>query len=152
MTIKQIIGIVLVVIGLAIGASFLSGNTTGSVGTTIGGGDTRTNPMWLYGGTAIGVSGQLISNVLFGTCDLTGPTTLAVGTSSIAKMDCAVTGVKSGDIVNVQLPNTSTSSWYIIGASASSTNGYLQVLLNNQSATTTIPSTVKTGLQYIIFR
>ncbi len=151
MTKKILIGIVLVVIGLAIGSYFLKGNSS-AVGTQIGNAETRTNPIWFYGGAGFGPSGQAVNNLVFGTCTLAGVSTSTVGTSSIVKMSCAATGVKSGDIVDVQLPDTATSSWTIVGASASTTSGYIQVLLNNQSATTTIPSTVKTGVQYKAFR
>lgn len=151
MTKNTIIGIVLVVIGLAIGSTFLSGPR--SLGATIGTGDTRTNPMWLYGGTAIGVSGQLMSNVLFGTCDFSigSATTTAIGTST-ATRSCAVTGVKSGDTVIVQPANTNTTNWNVVGASASSTNGYIEMKFVNQSSTTTIPTTFTSGVKYIIIR
>ncbi len=147
---KIIIGIVLVVIGLAIGLYSSKGDNT--LGSQIGTSEVRTNPVWFYGGAGFGSSGQAVNNLVFGTCNLTGQTTLSTGTSSIAKMDCVATGVKSGDVVDVQLPNTATSSWTIVGASASTTSGYIQVLLNNTSATTTIPTTVKNGVQYKAFR
>lgn len=152
MTKNIIIGIVLVVIGLAIGSYFLGGSRNESLGATIGSGDTRTNPMWLYGGASIGVSGQLISNVLFGTCDFSiGATTQAIGTSTGSR-SCAVTGVKAGDTVFVQPSNTNTTNWNVVGSLASSTNGYLEMKFVNQSSTTTIPTTFTTGVKYIIVR
>lgn len=137
-----VIGAVLVIIGLV---SFTGSNA--SLGGTV-----ENFPSWYTNGIKIGASNKLISNLTFGTCTLTGASTLAVGTSSALKMSCTATGVKSGDNVRVQLASTAPAAWSVIGASASTTNGFLEVTINNQSATTTIPSTVTAGLQYSAFR
>lgn len=149
---KILIGIVLVVIGLAIGSSFLGGSKE-SLGATIRGGNTQTNPVWFYGGASVGVSGQLISNILFGTCDFSiGATTQAISTSTVGSRSCAVTGVKAGDTVLVQPSNTNTTNWSIVGSLASSTNGYIEIKFINYSSTTTVPTTFTTGVKYIIVR
>jgi len=147
---KAIVGVIGVVFAL-----YLLVTLTGKeVSTPTLGADVVTNPQWFYNGLSVGVSNETISNVLFGTdCDLSGGvSTLSAGTSTSASLDCAVTGVESGDTVIVGEPSTMPTGWRIVRSFASSTNGYVTVVINNQSATTTIPSTVTQDLPYIIFR
>jgi hypothetical protein len=150
--INFILGVVGVVLGAYCLVALTGQHSAGVVGAQIGTGDTRTNPMWLYGGVGIGSSGQALNNLVFGTCTLTGPTTLTAGTSTTAAMSCAATGVKSGDVVSVDAPATMPAGWTILGSSASTTASVITVILNNQSATTTIPSTAKAGIQYQAMR
>ena len=143
--IKKTLGvIVILVIGLLIGIVLTGGN-----GKSLGG-TVEVFPSTWTNGLYIGNSGTLVQQINKGTCTLTGTTTLA--TSTAVKMSCAATSVKSGDVVMIQPSSAITVGWEVIGASASTTAGIIDVIIHNESATTTIPSTLTTGVQYQTFR
>lgn len=143
--IKKIFGFIIVlVIGLLIGIA-----VTGSNGKSLGG-TVENFPTNFVNGLYVGNLGSYIKQVNEGTCTLTGITTVA--TSAVGSATCAATGVKSGDLVQVRAPSTITYGWQIVGASASTTDGYITVTVSNTSATTTVPTTTKSGVQYLTTR
>lgn len=88
----------------------------------------------------IGANGTDFTQIISGTCNQIPPNQ-AVGASSTLYMDCAVTGVASGDVVLATLPTNATSTinatstsggWKFIGATASSTAGYIQFAWQNK--------------------
>lgn len=108
------------------------------------------------GGLQIGQRGSEVKNLLKGTCALIGSDVSQTGTSTKA-YDCAVTGVVSGDIVHAQLatstPFSASRNWAITAAQASSTSGFITVLLTNLGQTA-VPSASAVGssTSYIILR
>ncbi len=104
-----------------------------------------------------GTSGTQFARLNSGTCSLTG---IQVGTSTLATStvgfySCAATGVEPTDLVQADMQfasstATTTGQWTIVGSSASSTAGYINVLLYNISSTTTIPSNVANNIGYIV--
>lgn len=151
-----------IVIGLAVGYSTQHG-------PTLGGTYHQTAEYFyqgLFAGTSnqlsvstggqltIGVSGSAITQVIKGTCSLIAPSFYVVA-STTAAMDCAVTGVQSGDLVDAWLATSTASGagWAIAGSSASSTAGYLTVRVgNNTGATAVIPASLASSTPYLIIR
>lgn len=100
------------------------------------------------GGTVIGSTGTTLNNVTTGTCYM-APSGTTIAASSTGTVDCQATaavsksgesaliGVQSGDHVVVTLSTTTASNTYlgltVIGATASSTNGYITLLLSNET-------------------
>jgi hypothetical protein len=78
--------------------------------------------------------------------------------SSTRPYDCAVTGVKSTDLVMGQISTstpigTGQTRWEIFGAKASSTDGYVTFLLyNNGPATNPSQTSVGSSTNYMVFR
>lgn len=119
-------------------------------------------------GMVIGATGTALNRVVAGSCALIIPSGAGatVAASSTAPFDCAVTGVTSGDNVIVELATTTagagkmggtgtTAGLFIFaGAKASSTAGYITVLLLNMSGAATQPSLYGYGSStaYWIFR
>lgn len=103
-----------------------------------------------------GASGSSITQLLKGNCALIGTDASQVGTSTAA-YDCAVTGVVSGDTVIAQLATTTSfiaaRNWAITGAKASTTAGYITVMLTNLGQTS-VPSVIGVGstTSYIVIR
>lgn len=101
-------------------------------------------------------TGTRVSQLLKGSCALIGTDASQTGTSTVA-YDCAVTGVVAGDTVIAQLststPFSTSRSWDIVAAKASSTSGFITVLLANNGQTA-IPSVTGVGssTNYMIMR
>lgn len=99
-------------------------------------------------------SGTSVTKLLKGTCNLIGTPTISA--TSTSAMDCAVSGVVAGDTVFMQTPTTTPATfegWNILGANASSTSGYLTVILQNLTGANAVPPATVTGsLQYLILR
>ncbi len=98
--------------------------------------------------------GTSVTKLMKGTCNLIGtPTITATSTSA---MDCAVSGAVAGDTVFMQTPTTTPATfegWNVLGANASSTSGYLTVILQNLTGANAVPPATVTGsLQYLIIR
>ena len=144
--------------GGVVAAGAVANDFSGSTGTfltstgavTIGSGAVTISGATTFSSTAkIGSSGTAMTQVLNGTCNPLEPNQ-AVTASSTLYMDCAVTGVVSGDKVFVQMPMSATSTinatsttggWVFVGAVASTTNGYISLAWQNKvGQTTNVPS------------
>lgn len=109
------------------------------------------------GGSVIGSSGTTINNETFGFCYIKAYAT-TIAASSTGVVDCQanaavsangiapLTGVNSGDVVQIELSTSTSGTTFmgidVIGASASSTNGYITLIVQNSTgATYTWPTT-----------
>ncbi|HEY4503917.1 MAG TPA: hypothetical protein VJJ28_02320 [Candidatus Paceibacterota bacterium] len=117
---------------------------------------------------SVGSSGTTVQQIIHGTCTSFTASTLATGdgishaASTTKSYDCAVTGVVSGDVVIAQFATSTPNSagslftqavWSIVGAKASSTSGYISLLIWNNGPAA-VPSAVGVGssTNYIIIR
>lgn len=151
------------------GASTLTGNTavtgtlTVTAKTTVGNASTTL--------LSVGSNGTTLSKLMKGTCYLTNYGTSGSGidasqaASSTVLYQCAatngantaITGLVSGDLTIVQFATTTAevlNGWVIVSSSASTTNGYINVLVSNLTGTAAVPSMVGVGssTSYIIMR
>lgn len=88
--------------------------------------------------------------VAVGTCSLIAPS-FTVAASTTVSMDCAVSGVTSGDFVFAQFATSTTlgNGWAINGASASTTAGYATFRVTNWTgASGIIPASLASSTQY----
>lgn len=102
----------------------------------------------------VGSNGSSNVELKAGTCTLTNYSTSGQGidashaASTTKVYQCPVTGVTSGDITFTQL-GTSTAmtanGWQIVGSTASSTDGYINVLISNETGSAKVPSSVGVG-------
>lgn len=144
LTIGLVIAIIIAVCGLFFPqAQALLGRigTAFPNGISIGAGTVST-----AGSLVIGASGSSINELKATTCDLIGTNASHAASTTIA-YDCAVTGIASGDVVMAQLA-TSTArgfgAWGIVGSLASTTSGFVTVILNN-SGLAAVPSVSSVG-------
>jgi len=89
-----------------------------------------------------------------GTCSLIA-TSFTVAASTTVSMDCAVTGVVSGDIVFAQFATSTTNGngWTVGSVSASTTSGFITLRVNNWTgASGIIPASVASTTQYSFYR
>lgn len=87
-----------------------------------------------------------------GTCSLIAPS-FTVAASTTVSMDCAITGVVSGDIVFAQFATSTTAGngWAIDGASASTTSGFATLRVTNWTgASSVIPASLASSTKYFI--
>lgn len=142
---EKIVLYAVVVVSLVLGVvAFFGTSSSAKLGGTV-----ENFPVWFYNGLKIGTSGQTLQNFQFGTCTLSGATTIATGT--VATLSCAASGVVSGDETIVRPTSAITYGWDFRGSSASTTAGYIDVRVQNDSSTTTIPATTLSA-KYFIFR
>lgn len=103
-----------------------------------------------------GSSGSRVGPIITGTCALILPGTNTATASTSISMDCAVTGVVSGDTVfasfatSSAITNTAALGWSVAGASASSTSGFITLRINNNTGANNVPSPVGSTTQYIV--
>lgn len=99
------------------------------------------------GGFTVGSTGATFSNIVGTSCNLVGMDASQSASTTVA-YDCAVTGVTSSSIVLAQLasstPVGAKSYWSIIGSKASTTAGFVTVLVYNNGASA-IPSVSSVG-------
>lgn len=95
----------------------------------------------------MGSSGTALTNVVGTACDLIGTNGSQAATSTVA-YDCAVAGVTSSDRVIAQLatstPVGASSAWWISAAKASTTAGFVTVLLSHNGPAA-VPSATNVG-------
>ncbi len=101
-----------------------------------------------------GTSGSRIGPIISSTCSLIATSYSVAATTTVA-MDCAVTGVVSGDIVFAQFATTTPAaggnSWVVAQASASSTSGFITLNVANWTGKTTMmPASVASSTQYLV--
>lgn len=139
-----------IIVAFLVCAMFLAGNSGKSAGGTF---ETVkqefSDGFNVNGGTfRLGASGSSLTQVIKGTCDLVGGT---IAATSSASADCAVTGVKDGDLVFATLA-TSTAGGVITGARASSTDGYITVRLLNLAGGSKHTTFFGTSTAFVIIR
>lgn len=127
----------------SINTNFTNIGVTGlSVGSTCGDNYTSCN-------------GTAISKILTGTCNLIGGSSDTIAASGKKSAYCAVAGVVAGDKVFANLATSTdpnVGSVVVLGSSASSTSGYIEVTLLNASTTATQVTRFGTSTQYLIIR
>ena len=110
-------------------------------------GQVRTTTLTVTSSAVIGTNGSTISELKGTTCDLIGTDASQTASTTVA-YDCAVTGVASGDVVLAQLatstPVGGSAGWSISAALASTTAGYVTVLLYNNGVAA-VPSATHVG-------
>ena len=103
----------------------------------------------------IGSNGSTISEIQATSCDLIG-TNGSQAASTTKPYDCAITGIASGDVAFAQLA-TSTAigsgslGWAIVASKASTTAGYVTVLLANLTGAAAVPSATSVGSSTSVF-
>lgn len=106
----------------------------------------------------VGSTGTKINQTNYGTCKLL-PDAATIAASTTARVTCqsgtattgltALTGVKSGDVIVMTLSSTTAGSTFeglvLTGATASTTNGYIETRISNQTGDTYTWSTSGTA-------
>lgn len=95
----------------------------------------------------ISETGSRLTDLLVANCNMTGMNVSQVATSS-ANYDCAVTGVQTNDFIffgQATTVPTTFHGWRIMGANASSSNGYITFKVWNGTGADAIPSVSKVG-------
>lgn len=154
------------IVGVVAGLILIVGGLVGYVGYKAGSGYTPEPGANVTGqihrqleqftqGVVLGPNGGTIGEMRAVQCDLIANVSITASTS--APVDCAVTGVASGDAVFAQLSTTSQNAtnrqWLITSAKASSTAGYVTVMLWNGTGANAVPSATAVGsstnVQYV---
>lgn len=105
-------------------------------------------------GLAIDSRGTVLKKVLTGTGTLIYSNS-SVTASTTKAFDIAVAGVTVNDNVFVQTATTTAASlgWHIQGASASSTSGYITVIVANLTgATGNVPRNIASSTNYLVIQ
>ena len=101
-------------------------------------------------GIKVGSNGSTNGEMIAGSCSIA--VNRSVSATSTATVDCAVTGVTSGDIVLVQASTTAETGapFVISGAKASTTaTGYITLSVSNMTgATANVPTNIASGTSY----
>lgn len=144
----------------------ISANSTSPVA-----GEVRGTSLTITADATIGSTGTAIDQANFGTCHIfpnTGGTAATLAAGATVKYDCqgtrqlqdgptsasTLTGVQANDVVVLHAPTTTPltngGSWpLILGYSASTTAGYIQVVFaNTSSSTITFASTTINNWQF----
>lgn len=128
-----------------------------ALGSTGNGTETYYNSQWLVGGNQIGPTGTLNLNSQFGTCNLVG-TNVTIAATSTQNYDCAVAGIKPGDLVladpSANMGTGISANIYPIRAVASTTAGFVTFTFINLSgaASTTLGTNVASSTEYLSYR
>lgn len=118
------------------------------------GGNVNPATMYLNGGAAIGVTGDVVLNLQSGLATCTGSSTISATVKQ--NYDCAVTGVRglsqpARDRVHVTMASTTPYGVSVVTAFASTTaDNYIRVVLGNASSSPVTP--VLSNVQYIVVR
>lgn len=144
----------MVAVLIAIGGYFYPSVSTVLGANATGPAHYQTESFWQ--GLQLGQRGSIISNLNFGTCSLIASNYTVAASTSVA-MDCAVTGAQSADKVFSNFATSSVSSagpgWEVVGASASSTAGYLTFrITNGTGASAIIPASIASTTPFIDMR
>jgi len=141
------IGTIALVIAIFIGGFF--------AGSSMSSNDLRgsTSATWTaanlvsQGTLKVGTNGTVIGDILSGSCTISGNAPITATTA--APFACAVAGAGDGDVVMVQQATTTSSGFSIVGASASSTAGFITISVANRSgADGAVPSSIASGTRY----
>ncbi len=170
-TLSVVLGVLVVVSGVGAATTISTNISTGGNLTVTGTADVTGVTTLVNASTtrvSIGSSGTTVSQLIKGNCTSFTANTLALGdgiahaASTTKAYDCAVTGVVSGDTVFAQFATTTSQSagslftqavWSIVGAKASTTSGYITLLVWNNGPSA-VPSTLGVGssTNYLIIR
>lgn len=87
-----------------------------------------------------GANGSRVGPIISTTCPLQANFSIVATTTR--SVPCAVTGVVAGDIVQVTLPATTTiaGQYVIVGATASSTSGQIDISILNLTGQSAVPA------------
>lgn len=99
-----------------------------------------------------GSSGSRLGPIIAGTCSLIAGS-FSVAASTTVSMDCAVTGVVTGDTVFADFATSTVTGngWAIDGSSASTTSGFLTLRVTNWTGTSNIiPASVASSTDYLV--
>lgn len=150
---KNILITVAVALVVTLGVvAFLSATGNGLVGSAS---EMLTKTQRLIVGTSGQYEGSPLTWVKTGTVNCSGALIgSTVNATSTGVMSCAISGVKSGDYVLLGRPTGMTSTWWYLGAYASTTaNGYVSaVIYNGTGANAVPPSTATSSVPYVIIR
>lgn len=94
-----------------------------------------------------------LTAVRSGTCNMIAPS-FTFAASSSQPFDCAIPGVKSGDVVWLGFATSSANGagWLVTQASASTTAGYVTGrLVNNTGTSAVIPASLASSTKYTVF-
>lgn len=171
LTLSVVLGVIIVVSGVS-AATTISTNIVTAGNLTVTGTTGLTGLTTLVNASttrvSIGSSGTTMNQVIHGTCTSFTANTVGTGdgitqaASTTKSYDCAVTGVVSGDVVFAQFATSTPgiagsqftqNSWSIVGAKASSTSGYISLLIKNDGpAGVPSASGVGSSTNYLIIR
>lgn len=139
-----IVAVLALLVGL--GAGVQSNDSTGGItnldGLTI-------TPAESGDGLKVGSNGSTLAEMKVVSCDLIGSNG-SHAASTTKPYDCAITGITSSDVAFAQLA-TSTAigsgslGWAIVASKASTTAGYVTVLLANFTGAAAVPSATSVG-------
>ncbi len=120
-------------------------------GGSLGDSTVSNYPTWYYNGIVIGPQNTLLSQMTFGTCNLTG--TGSVTALGITTGSCIATGTKVGDKVFMTQPTLGGTGSYPIVAASVTTNGLITAKLQNLTGGAAAPTTgAITAVQYMVVR
>lgn len=99
-----------------------------------------------------GTNGTRLGLIAAGNCSLISSNFTFAASSSVA-VDCAVTGVVSGDYVFAGFATSSANGagWLVTQESASSTAGFITLrIVNNTGASAIIPASIASSTPYVV--
>lgn len=142
---------IIAVIGLFTPVRQMVSETAGGITT----GSNFTHGISVGNTATLGIAPTNFSKILGGTCSLIMSSYSVTASTSVAA-DCAITGVVSTDTVLAQLatstPSTAGEGWFIAGASASSTPGFVTFRLTNRTGgTAIIPASLASSTSYLVW-
>ena len=165
LTVSVMVGVLVVMSGVS-AATTISTNIVTGGNLTVTGNSSLTGTLGvtgastLTGGVTVG-AGTAITEILKGSCtSFNGNGANSIDGSHAASTtrayDCAVTGVEDGDLVFAQLATSTANgsiTWLVAGAKASTTDGYITVMITNYGAAA-VPSATGVGssTSYLIIR
>lgn len=166
LTLSVMVGVLAVISGASAVSTISTNISTG--GTLSVTGASTLAAVTTSGTLTVGSDGTALTEIIKGSCTSFTANTLATGdglthaASTTKAYDCAVTNVESGDTVFAQFATSTPNSagalftqavWSIVGAQASTTNGYITLMIWNNGPDA-IPSALGVGssTNYLIIR
>lgn len=99
-----------------------------------------------------GANGSRLGPIIAGSCSLIAPS-FTVAASTTVSMDCAVTGVVTGDTVFADFATSTVTGngWAVDGSSASTTSGFVTLRVTNWTGTSSvIPASIASTTDYLV--
>lgn len=99
-----------------------------------------------------GTNGSRVGLLSTGFCSLIAPSFTFAASSSVA-VDCAVSGVVTGDIVEAWFATSSSNGagWLVTQSSASTTAGFITLrIVNNTGTSAVIPASLASSTPFIV--
>ncbi len=142
---KIILGVVALVT-LVVGIHSFKGSSAGDA--------TVSNyPTWYYNGIVIGPSNSLVSNVISGSCDLTGASPVADRATETLKCDVATAKVGDHIFMVSDRAGTESNGAFPIIAAVVASPGAIEVIEQNQTGGSATPdASAITDVHYLIVR